>query len=175
MAIITGGRIIEGGGLGTPLLNAGAPVAGTNEVQTATLGGTGGTSTFKLVLDGIRTATIAWSATNGTLLSNINAALDATFGTSMIVATDSTLTAGIGNFLLTFSGTEYARKVVNTMTGEIVTGALTIVIAETTPGVNATGRGAAVGGKLIDITNALDYINTGTTSSPTWTKTGTQT
>ena len=32
--------IIEGTGLGHPLVNAGAPVGGTDEVQTITIGGT---------------------------------------------------------------------------------------------------------------------------------------
>lgn len=33
---------------------------------------------------------------------------------------------------------------------------------------------AGKGSKLIDYTNGVDYINTGTKASPTWTKTGTQ-
>lgn len=162
------------GGYG-PFLNAGAPVAGTNEVQTATLGGTGGTSTFKLFFEGVPTAAIAWSAVNATLLTAINAALDARFGTAQIVATDSTLSSGLGNFLLTFSGSDVAKRAVSLMTGLVVTGALTIAIAETTPGVNATARGADKGATLIDYTNGLHYTNTGTVSAPTWTKTGTQT
>lgn len=175
MPILEGGNVIEGAGLGTPLTNAGAPTAGTNEVQTATLGGTGGTSTFKLVLDGVKTAAIAWSATTATLLSNINAALDTAFGASQIVATDSTLVAGLGNLLLTFSGSEFSKKPVNLMTAEIVTGALTVAIAETTAGVNATARGIAAGGLLIDSTNKKVYVNTGTPNSPTFTVVGAQT
>jgi hypothetical protein len=174
MGIISGGKIIEGAGLGAPLQNAGAPSAGTNEVQTAALGGTGLGSTFKLILDGVKTAAIAWSATNATLLSNINTALDAAFGASMIVATDSTLTAGIGNLLLTFSGSDVSKKAVNAMTAEIVSGSLTISIAETTAGVDATARGIAAGGQLIDTTNKKIYINTGTPNAPTWTVVGAQ-
>lgn len=173
MGIISGGTIIEGS-LG-PYQSAGAPSAGTNEVQTATLGGTGGTSTFKLVLDGVKTAAIAWSAVNATLLTAINAALDAKFGTAQIVATDSTLSSGLGNLLLTFSGSDYAKKVVNTMTAEIVTGALTVAVAETTPGVTATARGLAVGAIVIDTTNKKAYINTGTSTVPIFTVIGAQT
>lgn len=173
MPIISGGTVMPGGY--GPHLNAGAPSAGTNEIQTATLGGTGGTSTFRLLLSGVPTANIAWSAVNATLLTAINAALDAKFGSAQIVATDSTLSSGLGNLLLTFSGTDYARRVVPTMTATVVTGALTVAVAETTPGVNATARGAEKGATLIDVTNAIHYTNTGTTSSPTWTKTGTQT
>jgi hypothetical protein len=172
MGIITGGRVIEG--TYGPYFNAGAPSAGTDEVQTATLGGTGAGSTFKLKLDGQTTGDITWSATNATLLSNINTALDATFGASQIVASDSTLTAGIGDLLLTISGSNYAKSAVSLMTALITAGALTVSIAETTAGVNATGRGALKGAKLIDTTNGIDYINTGTVSAPTWVKTGTQ-
>lgn len=173
MAVITGGRIIEGS-FG-PIFNAGVPSAGTNEVQTATLGGTGGTSTFQLVLDGVKTAAIAWSAVNATLLTAINAALDATFGTAQIVATDSTLSSGLGNLLLTFSGSNVAKQAVNTMTSVIVTGALTVVVAETTPGVTATARGLAIGGTVVDSTNGKEYINTGTPNVPVWTVKGAQT
>lgn len=172
MAIITGGRIIEGSY--GPIFNAGVPSAGTNEVQTATLGGTGGTSTFQLILDGVRTAAIAWSAVNATLLTAINAALDATFGASQIVATDSTLASGLGDLLLTFSGSSFSKQAVNTMTAVIVTGALTVVVAETTPGVDATARGIAKGGTVVDSTNGKEYINTGTANSPTWTVKGAQ-
>lgn len=173
MPIISGGTVMPGG-LG-PFTNAGAPSAGVDETQTATLGGTGGTSTFRLILSGVPTGTIAWSATNGTLLANINAALDARFGTAQIVATDVALTAGIGTLLLTFSGSDYAKTVMPVMTRLIVSGALTIAIVETTAGVTATARGAEKGATLIDTTNGLHYTNTGTTSAPTWTKTGTQT
>ena len=55
---------------------AGAPVAGTNEVQTLTIGGTPTAGSFILALDGIPTASITWNSTNATLLSAINTALD---------------------------------------------------------------------------------------------------
>lgn len=172
MGVISGGKIIEGAfGMYT---NAGAPSAGTNEVQTATLGGTGAGSTFRLTLDAQETGDITWSATNSTLLANINAALDAKFGASQIVATDSTLSSGLGNLLLTFSGSNVSKMAVNTMTARITAGALTVVIAETTPGVNATARGIPTGAVLLDTTNAKHYINTGTPNSPTFTVTGTQ-
>jgi hypothetical protein len=41
--------------------------------------------------------------------------------------------------------------------------------------VTATGRGAPTGAGLIDTTNGIQYINTGTALAPTWTKVGTQT
>src|SRR6476659_5082238 len=84
---------------------SGAPVAGTNEVQTLTIGGAPTGGTFQLAYDGAIKAAITWSATHATLLANINTALDAlgNGGASWIVATAGTLTAGIGTILLTFS------------------------------------------------------------------------
>ena len=132
-----------------------------------------------MTYDGFTTAAITWSATNATLLSNINTALDAlpNVGASGIVATAGTLTAGIGTILLTFSGGNVAKKAVNTMTAtSSLTGtAPTLAIVETTPGVTTSGRGAPIGGRLTDITNGKEYINTGTSLLPVWTVLGTQT
>ncbi len=160
-----------------PLTFSGALVAGTNEVQTLTIGGTPTGGTFALGFEGRNSGDITWSATNGTLLSNMNTALDAAFGTSSIVAAAGTLTAGIGTITLTF-GANYAKRAVPTMT--VVSNALTgtsptLAIAETTPGVDATGRGAAVGSILVRTDNGTVYVNTGTALSPTLTVIGTQT
>lgn len=175
MAIISGGVIIEGS-IG-PYQNAGAPSAGTSEVQTLTIGGTPTSGTFKTALDGTPTAAITWSATNGTLLGNMNTAFDNAFGAGSVVATAGTLTAGIGTVTLTYGG-NYAKRVVSTMTvydNSLAGTAPTLAIAETTPGVNATARGANPGATLIDTTNSLHYTNTGTALAPVWVKTGTQT
>lgn len=163
-----------------PYYNAGAPSAGTNEVQTLTIGGTPTGGTFKLALDGVQTGAIAWSATNSTLLANINAALDAlaSGGSSWIVATANSLTAGIGTISLTFSGGDFAKRAVNTMTvaDNSLTGTSpTLAVAETTPGVDATFRMSAPGARVIDTTNLKAYINTSSTQgSPTWTVEGAQ-
>ena len=51
----------------------------------------------------------------------------------------------------------------------------TVTVVETTPGVDATHRGAAPGTLIKrDDTNVL-YINTGTAIAPTWTVVGAQT
>lgn len=174
MAIISGGNIIEGAGLGTPLTNAGVPVAGTDEVQTLTIGGTPTGGTFKLAFGGYTTGAIAWSATNATLIANIQAALDAlpNVGTNGIVAAVGTMTAGIGTATLTFSGANLAKAAQSliTVADNALTGtAPTLAIAETTSGVNATQRNAALGGLLLDTTNKLLYQNTGVAQAPTWT------
>lgn len=158
---------------------AGAPVAGTDEVQTLTIGGTPTGGTFKLRYKGQTTAAIAWSATNATLLANIDAALEAlsTIGSGNVACAAGTLTAGIGTITITFGGA-LAKKAVpliavhsNDLTGT----APTLAIAETTPGVDATHRGAPVGADLVDTTNGKKYINTGTATIPTWTVVGSQT
>lgn len=175
-AVISGGRVIEGA-YGAPYTNAGAPSAGTSEVQTLTIGGTPTGGTFQMKFEGRTSGDITWSSTNSTLFSNMNTAMDAAFGTSSIVATAGTITSGIGTVTLTFGG-NYAKRAVPTMS--IAQNALTgtsptLAVAETTPGVDATARGIPPGGTLIDTTNSLHYTNTGTALAPTWTKTGTQT
>lgn len=178
------GGIIEGPGTIRGTLgifrNAGAPVAGTNEVQTLTIGGTPTGGTFKLSFGGYLTSAITWSATNATLLANIQAALDAfvPFGAvaSQVVASAGSLTAGIGTILLTFSGNNTAARnwgsafgTVNNLTGT----APTLAVARTTPGVDVSYRAAAIGALLEDTTNGILYQNS-TFPIPTWGKVGVQ-
>jgi hypothetical protein len=164
-------------GLFGPYYNAGAPVGGTNEVQTLTLDATGGT--FRLNYGGFRTGAIAWSATNATLLANIQAALDAlpNLGTNWVVAAAGTLTAGVGTITLTFSGGDVAKNTVAliTVSDNALTGTATATVAQTTPGVRATFRNAQPGAFLIDYTNRKAYVNTGSAQgAPTWVVAGTQ-
>jgi hypothetical protein len=170
--------IVEGSGLGRPMTNAGAPSAGTDEIQTLTIGGTPTSGTFRLAYDGHTTAAITWSATNNTLVANIDAALEAlpNIGTGGITTAVGTMTAGIGTITLTFVGAN-AKQAVSTITvanNSLVGTDPTVAVAETTPGVDATGRLGAVGGLLVDTTNKKLYINTGTSVSPTWTVVGSQ-
>jgi hypothetical protein len=169
--------IIEGADRGW--VSAGAPAAGTNEVQTLTIGGTPTGGTFTLTFQGFTTGAITWSAVNATLLSAINAALDLlpNVGASGIVATAGTLTAGIGTILLTFSGGNVAKRAVALMTAtSSLTGTSpTLAIAETTPGVDTACIGAPKGARLTDTTNGKLYINTGTALNPVWVVVGTQT
>lgn len=172
MGIIEGARSM-------PLQSAGVPGAGTDEVQTLTIGGTPTGGTFKLSYGGLVTAAITWSATNNTLRDNVDAALEAlaSIGTGGVTTAVGTMTAGIGTLTITFAGNLGKRAVPtiavvsNSMTGT----APTIAVAETTPGVDAFGLGAAVGALAVDTTNAKLYINTGTALAPTWTVVGTQT
>lgn len=168
--------IIEGA-YGAPLQSAGAPSAGTNEVQTLTIGGTPTGGTFTLTFEGFTTAAITWSNVNATLIAAIDAALEAlaNIGTGGVTTAVGTMTAGIDTATITFAG-NLARKAVGLITASsALTGTSpTVAVAETTPGVDATGRGASIGQQLVDTTNGKLYINTGTALAPTWTVVGSQ-
>lgn len=170
-------NVIEGS-MG-PILFAGAPVDGTNEVQNLEIGGTPTGGTFKLAFDGYTTGAISWSATNATLIANVDAALEAlaNIGAGEVTVADVDLASGIGNMSITFSGNWGKLNVAaitvedNSMTGTSPTATITT----TTPGVDATARGAPKGALLDDVTNGKLYINTGTAVAPTWVVSGTQT
>jgi hypothetical protein len=176
MPVIVGGTIIEGGPP-QELSGSGAPVNGTNEVQTITIGGTPETaSTFPLTYDGWTTGRITWSATLSTLLANILAALVAlpNIGASNVTVADGSSSSGVGTFLVTFAvglgKTDVALMTAGTFlqaAGTASTG--TVSVASTTPGVTATGRGAPAGTAYTDITTGVRYVNTGTAAAPTWT------
>lgn len=158
--------------------NEGVPGAGTSEVQTLTIGGTPTGGTFKLTFDGHTTAPITWSGTNATLIANIDAALEAlpNIGASGVAVAEGTITDGIGTLTITFGG-NLAKLAVPTITvaNNSLTGTNpTVAVAESTPGVTATHRGAALGALCIDKTNKKLYINTGTALNPTWTVVGSQ-
>lgn len=155
---------------------AGAPVAGTTEVQTLTIGGTPTGGTFTITFDGYTTTAITWTATDATLVADVDAALEAlpNIGTGGITAADGTLTSGIGTITLTFAGVNALKAQPLAVCNSSLTGTSpTAVITETTPGVNSTARGARIGAQLTDTTNGLLYIST-TTNPPTWVKVGTQ-
>lgn len=167
----------EGPANASPLLNAGAPSNGTSEIQTLTFGGTPSGGTFRLTFKGKTTAAISWSATNATLVSNIDTALEAltTIGTGGVTTAEGTMTAGVGTITVTFAGNLTKLDVSAMTVSSSLTGSSpTLANATTTAGVTATGRGAAVGRLLIDTTNAVLYVNAGTVLGPTWTIVGDQ-
>lgn len=175
MPIITGGQVMPGL-TGT---SAGVPGAGTNAVQTLTIGGTPTGGTFRITFGAFTTAAITWTATDATLISNIDAALEAlpNIGTGGVTTADTTMTSGIGDATLTFAGTNTAKRVIELLvaTSSLTGTNPTVVIAETTPGVNATGFGMPPGSMVTDITNGKVYVNTGTAAAPAWTVVGSAT
>jgi hypothetical protein len=160
---------IEGTGLGTPLTNAGAPVAGTDEVQTLTATGSAAGGTFRLGFQGSTTTALIFNAGIGA----IDAALEAlpTIGIGGVVCAGGPL--GVAPVTVTFSGPQVAKRAVpNLVLAEnLLTGGTnpTVAVAETTPGVDATGLGAPKGALLIDTNAGTLYQNTGTAAAPTWT------
>lgn len=166
--------IAPGAGADRVLRITGAPSAGTSEVQTLTIGGTPTGGTFKLAFESQVTSAITWSATNATLLANIQAALDAlpSLGTNGCVAAAGTLVAGIGAGTLTF-GAARAKEAVPLMTVAAMnlTGTdPTVEITEATPGVTASFRGNPIGQLVVNVSNGDVYSNTGTALAPAWTK-----
>jgi hypothetical protein len=173
MPIIVGGQVMPGSM--RVLTVPGAPAAGTNTLQTITIGGTPTGGTFKLTCEGFTTAAIAWSATNATLVANIDAALEAlpTVGTGGVVTAVGTAVAGIGTITCTFSGANTGLRPIAVMTvaDNSMTGTTpTIAVALTTPGVEASFRGAATSQPLLRTDTGVMHTNTSVTAqAPTWT------
>lgn len=94
-------------------------IAGVNQVNSIVTVDSTGSGTFIITVEGVSTAAITYSATIATLVSNINSALNTTFGTSAIVASGASLAA----LVLTFSGTGFAARPVGLVTVTLQTGA----------------------------------------------------
>jgi len=148
------------------------PTNGSNEVQNLTFGGVpSGTSTFRLIVNGLATGIITWSATNATLLANIQAALDALIGATNSVAASVSLASGLGVASITFQnlfGVQLQQPITvqNNLGG---TGTLTA--AQTTPGVTASYRNAVTGQLIINnvVSPPATYQNISTnTFNPNW-------
>lgn len=153
---------------------AGAPVAGTDEIQTMTVGATPTGGTFKLAYKGQITTAITWSATTGTFIANIDAALGALStigGASNVTTADVNLSSGVGTLTITFVGNLAKLNVplITVQSNDLTGSGATVAIATTTPGVTATHRGAPKGAMITDTDNGVWYQNTGTVYAPTWT------
>lgn len=165
----------NGTGIG-PVKFFGTPSNGTSQIWTLTFGSGTSAGNFKLTYDGYTTDNIAWSATNNTLVSNIDAALGAlssVSGAGNVTTAVGTMTSGIGTITVTAAG-DLAAKVLPAISVHTQTTGGTLSIATSTAGVTATERGRPKGALLIDTENAKLYINTGTAVAPTWTVAGSQ-
>lgn len=154
---------------------AGAPTNGTNEVDTLTIqtGTNGGTFTI-VVAGGRTTQPITWSATNATLVANVDAALEAVpnIGTGGVATAVGTMTAGIGTITITFNSAKTAATDVPTLSigTNSLTGGAAPTLTTTTPGVAATFKDARPGTILVDNTTPGLYFNTSATQgAPAWT------
>jgi hypothetical protein len=140
---------------------------GTDEVQTITYaaGVTGGT--HRLAFGAPITTNVAWSATNETLRARVQLALErlSSIGAGNIVVTVGTMTAGIGTLLATFTDQKGKQAVATiTVNSDDLTGSGSVSVAETTPGVDCSLRGAAHGAIAVTVEplESAAYVNTGT-------------
>ena len=172
---------LYGGGYG-PYRAAGAPVSGTDEVQTVTISASSGT--FKFRYEGFTTSAITWTSSDATLIAAVDAALEAlpSIGTGGVATatTAAALTSGVGTFTITFSGANLAKRAVSTIAvaASTLTGAsATVSVAKTTTGVSATFLGAKPGAFYFNNTTGVVYVQTNTagTGAVTWVAVGSQT
>ena len=153
------------------------PVNGTSEIDTITIGGAPAGGTFTLTFEGRTTGAISWSATNATLVANIDDALEAlpNVGTGGVTTAVGTMTAGVGTITVAFAGNRAKENVsamtaTNALTSSTPTPTPSLAVATTTAGVTADGRITPKGTLLIDGGTPDLYINDGTPPNPTWTK-----
>lgn len=152
---------------------AGAPVNGTNEVDTLTIQSGTSAGTFTLTVAGGRTtAPITWSATDATLIANIDAAVEAlaAVGVGGVTTAAGTGSSGIGTYTLTFTGKNAAQDFPLLSIGtNSLTGGAAPTITTTTAGVAGTFVNAPLGAVLEDTTNGELYQNISTTvGAPNW-------
>jgi hypothetical protein len=140
------------------LYESAVPVAGTDEVQSITSSGTPTGGTFRLEFGGFITATITHTATAAAVATALNAL--PSIGASGVAGGGGPL--GTAAVTITFSGNNMAKKnqplitlAVNSLTGGT---APTMAIATTTPGVDATGRGAPPGTLLVVASGAASTV-----------------
>lgn len=170
MAIIKGGNVIQGVGLGTPILYPGIPTNGTNEVQTIAITGAPTGGTFKLTFNGSTTTAIPYNAT----AAQVTSALEAlpTIGAGNVTGAGGALPGT--SVAITFAG-QLARLAVSLITaGSSLSGGATpsVDVTRTTAGVNGTARSAPHGALLNDTTNGDLYQNKGTPPTQGWTLIG---
>lgn len=152
---------------------AGAPVNGTNEVDTLTIQSSTTALVFTLTTAGGRTtAPISWSATDATLIANIDAALEAlsAVGVGGVTTAAGTGSSGIGTYTITFTGKNAASNAaLLTLAVVSQTGGTAPTITTTTAGVAGTFTNAKTGDLLEDTTNGELYQNiSATAGAPNW-------
>lgn len=165
---VTYSAVNQGSGAVTiTALQAGA-VNAVNQVEALVVVDDTGSGTFTLTCEGLTTGAITYSSTPATLVSRINSALDAVFGTGAIVASGASLAA----IILTFSGTGYSgRPIIGHVTSALTQTGSTFTIngsatagttTTTTLGVSAVAatNGAFVAGSLIQPTDGSETIRT---------------
>lgn len=152
---------------------AGIPSDGTSEADTITIASGTSAGTFTITIAGGRTtAAITWSATDATLIADVDAKLEALtqIGVGGVSVSDG-LTSGIGTMVVTFTGKNAKRDMPALTINSSLTGGAAGTLTTTTAGVEATFRDAKTGQLLVDNVTPDLYINDSVTAgAPTWTK-----
>ncbi len=149
--------------------NPGAPVNGTNEVQTITPSVAPASGKFKLKYEGFETAALDFNASAAAVQTAMNAI-------ASIGANGVSVALNEGVYTITFNGVNLAKRalalisVVENTLLSAEEAAVVMTVAESVAGVTATALGALPGALLIDTTNKDLYVNKGTESAPVWTK-----
>jgi len=158
---------IEGGPI---MVHAGPPVAGTDEIQTLTIGSNSEPATFKLSYEGAVTEPISWGSDNAALTGAIQAALEAlpTLGAGSVTVAPTEMVAGVGKATVSFKGPKAGQKASLLGVAPVEGPTVQVGVEATTPGTNGTGYAAPKGAVLIDSETPGLYQNHGTASSPDW-------
>ena len=128
--------------------------AAANCVRSLVTSDNTGVGSFMIWVEGVPSGVITYSSNIGTLITNINTVLDATFGAGQIVASGGSLAA----LVLTFSGSKYAaRNILSVYTQPLVNAAGTTYTINgagavnsmttapvSTAGVTSTGAGVCL-------------------------------
>lgn len=152
---------------------AGVPANGTSEIDTLTIQTSTSAGTFTITVAGGRTtAPITWSATDATLIADIDAKLEAlsVIGTGGVVVAAGTGSSGIGTYTITMAGKNARQDFALLSIGtNSLTGGAAPTLTTTTAGVAATWKDAYIGALVEDSTNGELYQNISTTAgSPNW-------
>ncbi len=149
----------------------GAPSAGVNAVQGITTSGTVTAGTFKLSFQGFVTGPISWTATTAILETALNNLKSIGSGGTGLVGVVVTGGAFPGTALvITFSGTQVAKKELPVLvlhSNDLIGGG-TVVVANSTAGVNVFGRGIAPGAQILNGLTGAVHANSGTAEQPVW-------
>jgi hypothetical protein len=153
--------------VGTPPATT-APVYAVNSIPFVDTTGSG---TFNITVEGVTTGAITYSATAATLVTNINVALQATFGPQFVCSG-----ASLAAVILTAAGAAYAPRPLGLVQATVLTGSTGYTIngsgtigtpstcAVTTTGVSLVqwfgGSGSFVAGSLIQPTDGSQVIKT---------------
>lgn len=170
MGTIIGNSVIAGG-IAMPLPMSGQPSSGATGFYILTFGGTPTGGTFTITFDGYTTDAITWSSTNSTLVSNIDAALEAlpSVGTSGVTTAALNMSSGIGTISLTLAGNLLSKAYTAPTVSSSLTGTSpTLAVTEAIAGVNASFRGCAAGAVVVDTATGNRYVNISTSLTPTW-------